>query len=530
MMYLLSHILERSVERVPDHEAFRCDGKGVTYAELNQRANGLAEWLLEQGTQRGDRVGIYLSKSLETAIAVYGIWKAGAAYVPLDPNAPVSRIAFVINHCGIRHLITQKSKRSRLPDLLATAPELKYIVGIPDEVELDSRVERCDWVNLSTSETAPAIRLMEQDLAYIMYTSGSTGTPKGIMHTHRSGLSYARMAAETYGLHQGDRLGNHSPLHFDMSTLDYFSGPLVGATTVIIPEAYTKVPASLSQLVQDEALTLWYSVPFALIQLLLRGALDERDLSSLRWILFGGEPYPAKYMYALMQRLPQARFSNVYGPAEVNQCTYYHIPPLPSDQPMPDEVAPIGKIWANAEERVVDEDDQPVEPGAIGELLVRTPTMMTGYWQRPNLDDLAFYQCEIAHQTATFFRTGDLVQQDADGNYQFVGRKDRQIKTRGYRVELDEIEAALVAHPQVEEAAAYPVLYDPGNHQIEAAVIPKPDATLAATDLLNFLSDRLPKYALPQQIELAPTFPRTGTGKINRRALQETAEARRSPP
>lgn len=524
MLYLLSHILDSSAKQFPDRDAFRCDGESLTYRELWERANGLAHALISAGVNRGDRVGIYLSKSLESAIAIYGIWRAGAAYVPLDPSAPVARTAYVINHCGIRHLITQKSKRMRLSDLLDAAP-LRYIIGLPETFVLDHGVNHCDWSDILPSDTPPAVHSMEQDLAYIMYTSGSTGTPKGIMHTHRSGLNYARMAAHTYGLTHEDRLGNHSPLHFDMSTLDYFSGPLVGATTVIISEAYMKVPASLSQLAQDEALTIWYSVPFALIQLLLRGVLEERDLGSLRWVLFGGEPYPAKYMYGLMEHLPQARFSNVYGPAEINQCSYYHVPPLTKGQKSPAEVAPIGKIWANAEELVLDDQDIPVVAGGVGELLVRTPTMMAGYWQRPDLNENAFYQTEIANQTAVFYRTGDLVQQLSDGNYQFVGRKDRQIKTRGYRIELDEVEAALVGHPYVEEAAAYAVAVD-GSHQVETAVILKPGTVLNEGDLLNYLGDRLPAYAVPRRVAIATTFPRTGTGKIDRRALQQQAENR----
>ncbi|MEL6354804.1 MAG: amino acid adenylation domain-containing protein [Cyanobacteria bacterium J06627_28] len=529
MMYLLSQILDRSAARYPEHEAFRCEGVGLTYTEMLQRANGLAQWLVAHGVKRGDRVGIYLSKCLESAIAVYGIWKAGAAYVPLDPNAPTERTAYAINHCGIRCLITQQGRRSRIPDLLKAAPNLISIVGLPASFEINQSLARCDWGDLPISDVAPAVRLMEQDLAYIMYTSGSTGTPKGIMHTHRSGLNYARMAADTYGLTHEDRLGNHSPLHFDMSTLDYFSGPLVGATTVIIPAAYTKLPASLSQLVQDEKMTIWYSVPFALIQLLLRGALEEtgekRNLSSLRWVLFGGEPYPAKYMYGLMEKLPNARFSNVYGPAEINQCSYYHVPPLAEDEPVPDAVAPIGKIWPNAEERVVDEHDQPVKTGEIGELLVRTPTMMQGYWQRPDLNEQAFYRTEIANQTAVFYRTGDLVQA-VDGNYQFVGRKDRQVKARGYRIELDEVEAALVAHAQVEEAAAYTMPAEAGSHQVAAAVILKWGESVNESDLLRFAAEKLPAYAVPQRLEIATAFPRTGTGKIDRRALQLASQKR----
>ena len=524
MVYLLSQILDRSAQRYPDHEAFRCEGVGLTYAELLQRANGLAQWLVAAGVERGDRVGIYLNKCLESAIAVYGIWKAGAAYVPLDPNAPSERTAYTMNHCGIRCLITQKGRRLRIPDLLAATPNLSCIVGLPDSFELAKPLIRCDWANLPVVDDAPTVRTIEQDLAYMMYTSGSTGTPKGIMHTHRSGLNYARMAADTYGLTHEDRLGNHSPLHFDMSTFDYFSGPLVGATTVIIPAAYTKLPASLSQLVQDERMTIWYSVPFALIQLLLRGVLEARDLNALRWVLFGGEPYPAKYMYGLMEKLPQARFSNVYGPAEINQCSYYHVPPLAKGECIPDAVAPIGKIWPNAEERVVDDDDQLVVAGEVGELLVRTPTMMQGYWQRPDLNEKAFYRTEVANQVAVFYRTGDLVQ-EIDGNYQFVGRKDRQVKTRGYRVELDEVEAALVAHSLVEEAAVYMVPAEAGSHQVAAAVIVKEGTPPGEADLLRFVAGKLPAYAVPQRLEVVDAFPRTGTGKIDRRALQSAVSA-----
>lgn len=531
MIYLLSQILDSASNRFPNHQAFRCEGKAITYAELLRRANGLAHWLVENGVRRGDRVGIYLSKSLESAVSIYGIWKAGAAYVPLDPAAPIARTAYVVNHCGIRHLITQPSKRRKLPQLLAASPELRWIVGLPDSFDLsadlnvrsEQTIIRCEWAGLPSEETAPDVRLVAKDLAYIMYTSGSTGKPKGIMHSHYSGLSYARLAASTYGLNERDRLGNHSPLHFDISTLGFFSGPLVGATTVIIPEAYTKLPASLSQLIQDEALTVWYSVPFALSQLCLRGVLSERKLDALRWVLFAGEPFPTKYLYALMAQIPQARFSNIYGPAEVNQCTYYHVPPLLAGRPVSTEALPIGRVWNNSEAIVVDEQDQPVSQGQLGELLIRTATMMSGYWRRPDLNDKAFYHTQVAGQPAVFYRTGDLVQQQSDGEYRFIGRKDRQVKIRGYRVELDEVEATLVGHSQVEEAATYPVSFEPGRYEIEAAIILRADACLEEAEIKRYVAERLPAYAVPQRVVIASEFPRTGTGKIDRKALQELA-------
>jgi acyl-coenzyme A synthetase/AMP-(fatty) acid ligase len=309
-----------------------------------------------------------------------------------------------------------------------------------------------------------------------------------------------------------------------MSTFGFFTGPLAGATTVIIPQEYTKLPASLSKLVETERLTIWYSVPFALIQLLLRGVLQARDLSSLRWVLYAGEPFPPKHLRALMAQWPHARFSNVYGPSESNQCTFYHVPPIPEDS---DEPIPIGEMCDNAEGLVVDEDDQPVPPGQVGELLVRAPTVMRGYWGRPELNQKVFYrQSVFSDYKVVFLRTGDLVRLRQDGkNYDFLGRKDRQVKTRGYRVELDEIEAALLAHDGVEEAAVYAMPDSEGSQRIQAAVIPRPKTDHSLADLKKHVSGLLPWYAVPGKIDVIRSMPRTSTGKIDRRRLREQAIA-----
>jgi amino acid adenylation domain-containing protein len=374
-----------------------------------------------------------------------------------------------------------------------------------------------------SAEGPPAVGAIEQDLAYILYTSGSTGDPKGIIHTHRSGLAFAEWAATTYGLHHEDRLSNHAPLHFDLSTFDFFAGALAGATTVIIPEALTKFPANLSKLIQDERISVWYSVPFALIQLMLRGGIETRDVSALRWVLFAGEPFPTKHLRQFMATLPQPRYSNLYGPTETNVCTYYHVPLLPEGN---DEPIPIGKPCANAEALVVDADNQPVAPDEVGELLIRGPLVMRGYWARPDLSEKGFFRRQsFDRYEDIFYRTGDLVQLDPDGNFKYLGRKDRQIKTRGYRVELDEIEVALLSHEGVQEAAVYPVPDGEGSNLIEAAVIARPETPLETSELLDHVAGRLPPYAVPAKINIVTDFPRTSTGKINRRELQSQALA-----
>jgi len=518
--FLLSHAIDDWAERTPDQEAVRFESASLSYAELARKSSQLAGLLTESGVQRGDRVGIYMNKALGSAIGLYGIMKAGAAYVPLDPLAPVDRLRFVIGDCGIRHLISQPEKVETLREILMDPQGVHSVIGIPEEAGLPAETVAWETV-FSMPEAAGGRAVIEQDLAYILYTSGSTGVPKGIMHTHRSGLSFAEWSVATYGLRPEDRLSSHAPLHFDLSTFDFFAGAIAGATTVIIPEALTKFPASLSKLMQDAKLTVWYSVPFALIQLLLHGNLAARELGSLRWILFAGEPFPTKHLCAVMSALPLARFSNLYGPTETNVCTYYHLPGLPEDAEAP---IPIGRPCANVEALVVDGDSRPVVAGETGELLIRGGVVMNGYWGQPDKTERGFYRRKSPADTQdVFYRTGDLVRELPSGDFAYLGRKDRQVKTRGYRVELDEIEVALLSHAGVEEAAAYPIPDGQGSNLIEAAVVPKAGVHLTPHQVIEHLAGRLPPYAIPSRLVVTDGFPRTSTGKIDRRALQSQA-------
>lgn len=522
-IYLLPQAILESANRYPDHEAVRVGGQCLTYQELAEQASRLASVLAEQGVRRGDRVGIYLNKSLEAVVGVYGAMLAGAAYVPLDPFAPPARIRFVIRDCGIRCLVTHANKLRQLEEMCSEETGLECLIGLDPQPALPIRAVTWNDVRAAPVQLPAVPNAIEQDLAYILYTSGSTGTPKGIMHTHRSGLSFAQWAANTYDLRHEDRLSNHAPFHFDLSTFDLFASALVGATTVIIPEAVTKLPASLSKLMADQRISVWYSVPFALIQLMEHGSLPSRDLSALRWILFAGELFPTKHLRAIMDLLPDVKFSNLYGPTETNVCTYYHVAKIPPDS---DEPIPIGKACENVEDIVVDADDQPVTDGEVGELLIRGGVVMRGYWGQPEMTQRGFFlRPALNYLHDVFYRTGDLVQKMPDGNYKFLGRKDRQIKTRGYRVELDEVETALLAHPMVHEAAVYPVPDGQGSNLIEASVVLVDGAAVDADGLIAHLAGLLPAYALPNQITIAADFPRTSTGKIDRRELQARAVA-----
>lgn len=527
MRYLLHHWIDHHAAARPAHPALVFGERTLDYAELAAASNRLARALVANDVAPQDRVGIYMDKGLEAAIALYGIMKAGAAYVPLDPAAPPERLATLIADCDIGCIVTAVNKRRALRTLRAAAAPLRLLVGIDDDT---LGVSTLPWSQIDAlpGDTPPARKTLGADLAYIMYTSGSTGTPKGIMHSHDSGLAFARWAAAEYGLRPGDRITNHAPLHFDLSTLDYFAGAVAGATTVIVPEEVTKLPASYAAFLEAHGITVFYTVPFALIQLHLRGALETRDLSALRWVIFGGEPFPPQHLHALRRRLPRARFDNIYGPAEVNGVTHYTLhDALPPEAPIP-----IGQIAATAEALVVDADDKPVAAGRTGELLVRSPTMMLGYWRRDELNARVFSRrTDAAGLTRTWFRTGDLVSADADGVFQFAGRKDRQIKVRGYRIELDEVELALAAHDAVEEAAAFAVADGEGSQCIHGQVTLRDGAAADVAALTKHLKGRLPFYAMPARIAIAQRFPRTTTGKIDRRrlaaeAVPDTAPAR----
>ena len=519
----LYQLIDEMAELAPNREAICFRDARLSYNDLRNKSNQLANFLLNQGVKHGDRVGILAQKSAESAIAIYGIMKSGAAYVPVDPSAPIDRQEAMIRDCGIKCLVTAERQVQQMKELIKRSVKLDCLIGI----------KQTDGFKATTCATWDSVYQLPcdqpfvpeanvDDLAYIIYTSGSTGRPKGIMHTHRSGLSFARWAAEAYKLTGEDRLSNHAPLHFDLSIFDYFAGAFAGATTVIIPEAYTKLPASYSQILQDERISILFTVPFALIQLLSHGVLQSRDLSNLRWAIFGGEPFPPKHLKELMERLPETQFDNMYGPAEINGCSHYTIP---AHSIVNDDPIPIGPLNPICEGLIVDDQNIPVHCGEVGELLVSTPTRMIGYWNQPDLNEKVFFRkSNLENEELIYYKTGDLVKSQKDGNLHFLGRKDRQIKSRGYRVELDEVEGVLVSHESIEEAAAYLVeSADTNDSRIEASVTLKFDINLNIEELLFYSRSTLPWYAVPARISVRKDFPRTTTGKIDRLELKREA-------
>jgi acyl-coenzyme A synthetase/AMP-(fatty) acid ligase len=314
-----------------------------------------------------------------------------------------------------------------------------------------------------------------------------------------------------------DRLSNHAPLHFDLSVFDIYVALRAGACVVMVPDEANAFPVQLAEWIEREGITVWYSVPSALVRLLLHGNLERHTFARVRTVLYAGEPFPVKYLRDVMPRFPNARFFNLYGPTETNVCTFHEVP-----DPIPPDLAdiPIGAACANTEVFAVTEDGRVAGPGEEGELYVRGPTVLLGYWGLPERTRqvLVPNPFQPAYHEPVY-RTGDLVRQGADGAYVFVGRRDHMVKSRGYRIELGEIEQVLYQHAGVKEAVVIPLPDEEVGVRLKAVIVATENGGARRAEIQSFCLDRLPRYMVPEFFEFVDTLPRTSTGKVDRVAL-----------
>jgi amino acid adenylation domain-containing protein len=532
MAYLLHHLLTQSTSRTPRRPAVAYGQRFLSYDELDKLSNKVARALLAQRVAPGDRVGILAPKSAASVVAVFGVLKAGACYVPLDPRSPAGRLSGIVRDSGIAVILTDAATARQAAALAASVPELRSVIVTgpqwgteepPESGALPSAPAVLPWdvVLAEADEPLDRDRAIESDLAYILYTSGSTGTPKGVMISHRSSLTFVEWAAASAELRDADRVASPAPLHFDLSVFDIFASCRAGACMVVVPEKTTMFPVRLGEWMAAERISVWYSVPSILTMLLTRGGLAKLNLSRLRAIIFAGEVFPVKHLTGLMNELPRARYFNWYGPTETNVCTWFEVRPEQcAELTAP---VPIGQACANTEVFAVTSDGRRVTaPGEEGELYVRGATLMRGYWGQPGKtrDVLVANPFQQAYDEPAY-RTGDLVSLDADGSYVFLGRQDGMVKTRGYRVELGEVEAALYEHPAIAEAVVLPVPDELFGSRLRAVVsVPGPDVPSRA-DVLEHCRRRLPAYMVPDVVEFCDALPRTSTGKVDRAQLAQ---------
>ncbi len=525
MPYLLQQLLERSAQQYPDNEAVIYKNDVITYQELDIASNQLAWSLRDAGIGKGDRVGICLNKSIEEIITIYGILKAGAVYVPIDPASPTQRITFFLEDCRSKALVTSSKIAAKLcQEFSEQVAALIQCIILVDENSLESKEELSKtqivtWQQVLQSHTkpVPSTDLIDCDLAHIMYTSGSTGNPKGVMLTHRSILNFASCFYHCLEVQPSDRISHQLPIYFAASVVDIFTSIQAGATIVVVPPELSVFPVDLANFIEAQQITIWFSVPSLLTQLVLRGNLHEHQFQHLRQILFAGEPFPIQYLRQLMQLIPPVEYCNIYGSAETGARTYYQFKSFDLEL----DSVPIGRACANTELFIVNDEHQIAAPGEVGELYTRGSSVMKGYWGTPEKtkEVLVPYTVYPHLGEEIVFRTGDLVKQEADGNYIYLGRRDHLIKSRGYRIELEEIEKAIQRHPDIEEVAVIAIPDEEIGNRLKAVAVLKPGSDLQQSVLQAFCAQTVPNYMIPESIEFRLKLPKTSTGKVDRVAL-----------
>ncbi|KWB39651.1 non-ribosomal peptide synthetase [Burkholderia ubonensis] len=495
----LHRLFEQQTERTPDAVAAVHDDASLTYAELNLRANRLAHHLIALGVAPDSLVGVAMERSLDMIVALLAILKAGGAYVPVDPDYPAERVRFMIDNAQLRWLLTQQHLLPALPDT-----DARLIV-----VDRDAH----EFAAAPAANPTPA--LSGDNLAYMIYTSGSTGRPKGALNSHRAITNRILWMQHAYALGADDAVLQKTPFSFDVSVWEFFWPLVTGARLVFARPGGQRETDYLVDLIAREGITTVHFVPS-----MLRAFLDHPDLdahcTSLRRVVCSGEALPYDLQQRFFERL-DARLYNLYGPTEAA----VDVTAWECRRDDPHRNVPIGRPIANTRVYIVDAQMQPVPVGVAGELLIGGTPVGRGYHGEPELSAAKFIADPFsADPHARLYRTGDLARYRADGNIEFLGRIDHQVKLRGLRIELGEIEATLREHPSVADCVV--IAKTDGDRTFLIAYVATASADVA--ELRGYLSGRLPGYMVPSRFVALPSLPLLPNGKINRKALPVPAD------
>lgn len=473
----------------------------MTYEELRRQARTVATSFLKKGLRRGEPVAVFLPKSNACVVSFYAALYCGVPYAPLDFTAPADRIRRTLENLQPPFLVTDAEGREKLSGM-----------------EL-SNCEIIDYVNLLNEETdeeavnQAVIDTLDTDPAYIMYTSGSTGVPKGVVIPHRGVLDYAAYIAETYNMTEQTVMGLQSGFHFDNSVFDLYASVLVGAKVLIIPEILFMYPIKLMEYMKEKAVTCVFWVPTVMNSVANCGVLEQMELPALKTVVFAGEVMPNKQLNIWRKALPDCVYSNLYGPTEITvDCTCYMV-----DREFDDlDPLPIGYERHNMRVIILKDDNTEAAAGETGELCVIGSQLALGYWNNPEETAKAFTANPLNKAYyEEMYHTGDLAYKEADGLIQYVGRKDSQIKLRGNRIEMGDIENAARTIDGLTNACA---VYDAPNEQIVLFAETKEKLNKRMVNLA--LGKLIPKYMLPGQVICMEEFPLNANRKIDRVALK----------
>jgi amino acid adenylation domain-containing protein len=490
----IHQLFEEQSVRTPNAPAVRFADVASTYAEINQQANRLAHHLLSVGVRQGDRVGLCVERSVEMIVSLLAILKVGGCYVPLDPHFPGERLTFMSEDAGLRHIVTFK----RWQDRLHVKSKLVFLDEVPQTIP------ELPFASVETFTKA-------EDAAYIIYTSGSTGEPKGVVVSHRG---VVRLVKETnyVKFSASDVFVQFAPLSFDASTFEIWGALLNGASLVIFPPSFDSIEQLGSILEKHSVTTLWLSAG------LFHEIVDHHleILQPVRTLLAGGEALSSRHVAKVVQRYPACELINGYGPTENTTFTCcYRIP----NQWNGERPVPIGRPISNTCVYVLDQFHKPMPIGLPGELCVGGDGLAFGYLNRPALTSEKFIPSPFASCPGKLYRTGDLVRYLPDGNIEFLGRRDNQIKIRGFRVELEEIEHALLRFSIVQSAVVLADRDSAGRVSLIAYLIPKPFSETNEAQIRDQLGQKLPTYMIPSRVVFLEHFPTTANGKVDRKHL-----------
>ncbi len=513
---LVHEFLTSSAEKYPDKEAVVFGKTRLTYKDIDELSDMLALSLIKLGVKRHDRVVVFGDNSAESILSIYGILKTGATFIILNGLLKSHKLQYIVEDSGAKIIIAQDSKHDVIHEAFNLQNDLSFIWFGKKPKDINFNSYSLDDL-IKTSSADPELldqrksEIIDYDLAALIYTSGSTGEPKGVMSSHHNMITAARSIIQYIENKQDDRILEVLPLSFDYGLYQVIMTFMFGGT--IILEKSFNFPVEILQVLQREKVTGFPIVPTILAMFLRLKNISTYDLSCLRYISNTGAALPTEHIKKFRSLFPEVKLFSMFGLTECKRISYLH-PDLIDEKP-----GSVGKAIPNCETFIVDENNNKVKSGVVGELVVRGSNVMRGYWNAQNLTNKIYREWQTIGEKVLY--TGDLFYEDDEGFLYFVGRKDDMIKTKGERVSPKEIENILCEIDGIHEAAVIGIPDEILGQSIKAYIVKKKDADISEKQIMLYCSKNMESFMIPKSIEFLEDLPRSTNGKIDKKLLKQ---------